>query len=411
MRDLYQKKTCQTLFFYGLLGEPLFTLCGFIPYILCNNLGANGLQIALLTTLKPVVSLFSFYWSASLKEKGAKLRSNLVYASFLARVPFLFFPFISSSWFLIGSSAIYLLFSRAAIPAWSEVLRLNLPEESRGKAFSWSFSFSYLEGMGLSLAVGAILDQNQDLWRWLFFLAALIGMAGVYLIFKLPIKHIFTTPLETRSNSFQKKMMKPWKDTYSLLKTRPDFALFQWGFMVCGFGIMLVQPILPFTLIEHFQFSYMQFGIASIACKGFCIVLSSPFWGRILHRISPFTISASIFFLTALFLFTLHSAYFSPFLAYIAFGFYGIAQGGSHLLWNLSGTYFSKKEDSSSFSGVNVVMVGIRGFVAPFLGAFLAFFFSSSCILFLGALFCLAAAFLVLKNGKKSFSLDGLSKN
>ncbi len=397
VRDFYQTKTCQTLFLYGFMGEPLFVLYGFIPCILRKDLSATSLQIAILTSLKPVVSIFSFYWSSSVKGKKEGLKNNLLYAALLSRVPFLLFPFVASSWFLVASSAFYMLFSRASIPAWMEVLRRNLPEEKRGKAFSWSYALTYLEGMGLCWAVGALLDQNEGLWRSLFFVTALIGMAGVYLIKRLPIKPSSTPFAGNPDFSIKKSFTKPWKDTFHLMRTRPDFALFQWGFMLCGFGIMLAQPILPLTLIDHLAFNYTQYGLATIACKGLFIVISSPFWGRFLHKVSPFKISFFVFSLTALFLVFLALSYSFSFLAYVAFCFYGIAQGGSHLLWSLSGTYFSKEADSSLFSGVNVVMVGLRGMVAPLLGAFFSLFFPSFSILLLGAFLCFSACFLVLK--------------
>lgn len=395
--DIYQKKTRYTLFLYHLLGEPLFTVYGFIPFILRKNLEATAFQIVLLTMLKPLVSILSFYWSINLREKKQKLRANLWKATLFARAPFLLFPFLENRWFLIGASAIYFLFSRAATPAWMEILKLNLPQEKRGKSFSWSYALSYLEGMVLSFAVGALLDHNPSLWKNLCFLSSFLGMFSIGFILWMPINQEIAAFSKAIDTSWKERVIKPWKNACYLMKTRPDFSLFQWGFMLCGFGIMLIQPAVPLWLNDTLQFSCMEYGLATSICKGCLITLSSPIWGRWLHKVSIFQMSQIVFGLVALFLGFLVFSVWHPFWVYLGFCLYGVAQGGSHLIWNLSGVHFSGKEESSLFSGVNVVMVGIRGAIAPLLGGILISFLSPIFVFFLGTLFCIGSVIILRK--------------
>ena len=56
---------------------------------------------------------------------------------------------------------------------------------------------------------------------------------------------------------------------------------------------------------------------------------------------------------------------------FVAYFIYGIAQSGSHLVWNLSGTLLSGSESSHTYSAVNILAVGIRGCLAPVLGCIL----------------------------------------
>jgi len=89
-------------------------------------------------------------------------------------------------------------------------------------------------------------------------------------------------------------------------------------------------------------------------------------------RISVSRFTGLVLFGFALFpLFILLAPMFHGWL-YLAYIIYGIAQAGSHLIWHLSGPMFADHEDSSTYSGVNIVMVGVRGVIAPPLGALLS---------------------------------------
>src|SRR3990167_11434733 len=96
------KQIGRALIWSNLLTEPLFTLYSFLVFILYKDLGASAFQVALLTSLKPVITILSFYWSAGLKGRTRKLKSNVLWAGFLMRAPFLLCPWFDSVWFVIA---------------------------------------------------------------------------------------------------------------------------------------------------------------------------------------------------------------------------------------------------------------------------------------------------------------------
>ena len=69
---------------------------------------------------------------------------------------------------------------------------------------------------------------------------------------------------------------------------------------------------------------------------------------------------------------------------YAAFFMYGVGQGGSHLVWHMSGPHFSGKEESARYTGVNVAMAGLRGAVGPPLGGWLSVVFGALPVLGVG---------------------------
>ena len=139
-----ERRTKSALFWSSILQEPLATLYGFVAFVLYKDLHATAFQIALLMMLKPLVTLLSFYWSAG--SRG-RLRANVLGAGLLMRIPFLLIPWIDSIWYVIAASVNYMLFYRAAMPAWLEILKRNLHESKRGRLFSWSSAVGYGEGV------------------------------------------------------------------------------------------------------------------------------------------------------------------------------------------------------------------------------------------------------------------------
>jgi hypothetical protein len=86
---------------------------------------------------------------------------------------------------------------------------------------------------------------------------------------------------------------------------------------------------------------------------------------------------------------------------YLGFLVYGIAQAGSHLLWNLSGTLFCAEQDSSPYSRVSLLMVGIRGAIFPILGGLLCDLCGQVAVLCMGMSLCFMGAFAMRRSIKK----------
>src|SRR5438105_8768386 len=84
------KKTKKAFLWMALANEPFIVLYALLPFIIRKDLGASIFQLSILASLRPVLSIFSFYWSAHLTKQKNFLRSNLISDWFLARVPFLF---------------------------------------------------------------------------------------------------------------------------------------------------------------------------------------------------------------------------------------------------------------------------------------------------------------------------------
>lgn len=376
----------------SLLSEPLITLYSFLSFILYKDLGASAFAVSLLVMLKPVITVFSFYWSAGLKGSG-KLKSNVLWAGFWMRAPFLLCPWIDSAWFVIGAAVNYMFFYRAGMPGWMEWIRRSTGS-NRGRIISWSSGLGYAEGVVLSLGMGSILDRDPTLWKGLFFVAALAGL--VSLVVQKEVKVEGEKIEVTEELDWKERIIRPWRDSYQLMRDRPDFSRFHWAFMIAGFGLMLIQPALPVFAVDWLHISYLEMAGAVSIAKGLGYVVSAPTWGRWIDRWPLMRVSCFVFILFGLFPLILSLSLWNVTWLYVAYFVYGIAHGGSHLIWHLSGPIFAGKEESSRYSAVCLVLAGMRGAVAPPLGGALVGMLGPVQVLVMGASLCIYSGFRFL---------------
>lgn len=388
-----------------ILNVPFFAILKLLPLILYKELQINALQIAIFVALQPISGLLASYWSSFIYKRQDLLTANIIWANILRFIPFLFFPWIDSPWLMILASANYMALNRGMMPAWMEIFKRNIKGISREKVFAFGSSVDYLGPAVLLLLAGWFLDDFHSYWRWLFFGTALIGISSTFFLGRLPV---LKTPLVYAQLSFYERAIEPWKQSWKLLKERPDFAQFQLGFMLGGAGLMVMAAIIPMFFVDILHLSYMEMAMAIALCKGIGFVTTSPLWVRYFHRTDIFTFSGFVTLLAALFPLVLLCAQFQLFFLFAAYLLYGFMQAGSELSWHMSGPVFAKEEESSHYSQLNVLSVGVRGCIAPFIGSLLYIFSSSTTVLVLGALLCIAATERLFQASKKlAPSLNG----
>ena len=402
-KSLTYLKTRNAVMWSSLLSEPLTALYAFLPFILYQELEASAFQVAIFFMLKPVVSLFSMYWSMEVASRPDRLVANVVWGGILARLPFFLFPWMNNSWLILLSGAAYWMFYRGVVPAWMEILKMNLPSKQRSRVFSLGAIFGYLQGVFLAILMGPWMDHNSEAWRWLYPIAALMGMIGVGFQARIPldIKAMVSSGRNESKQPFKQRLVEPWKKAFQLLGEHKDFARYQWGIMICGLAIMIMKPAEP-VIIEKIGLSYTDLAVAILVCKGLGYVVTSALWARWLDRLNIFTFTSLVFFIVGVSYLFLLSGTLITFSVFICYFVYGIFLAGNHLSWNLSGTIFCTEGDSSSFTSVSVAMVGLRGLVGPFMGSTLLVFFGPFSVVTLGVSLCVVSGLRMMRWGVSS---------
>lgn len=402
------KRTKDAYIWASILNTPFWAIFNMLPFILYKDLHATPLQVTAVIILKPTVSLFALYWSILIENRKDRLINNLIWGRVISHIPFFFFPFVNNPWFFIASFGLYMMLTRGTIPAWMEILKLNIPEVLREKVFAYGSALSYAGSALIAFALGEVMDGYHESWRWIFPIAALISLGGIP--FKKRILIQVDSPPSRDQNavplSWKQQILKPWKSAWKLVQRRPDFTRYQLGFMLGGSGLIIMQPALPVFFIDKLQLTYTDLALALTLCKGVGFVLTSSSWARLINRLDIYRFNGLVVLLAFFFPFCLIAAQWSLLWLFGGYLLYGIMQAGSEMSWNLSGPLFAKEEDSSVYSSLNVMTVGLRGCIVPILGSLLILPFHATGVILLGSLLCLSSVILMFNFSARAHQME-----
>lgn len=375
---------------------PFWALFNLLPIIIFKDLHATPFQIAVVVAVKPLVSLFSMYWSFFTSAARNRLVANIIWARVLSYIPFFFFPYFNNPWFYVFAFGFYMMMSIGSYPAWMELLKQNLPCKTREKVFSYTQAFGYMGGGVLPFFLGSLLDTYFQAWRWLFPLSACIGLTAILFQMKMPAPHDQPSLDVVKNGNLFTYLTKPWKSAWEKVSERKDFRQFQIGFMLLGCGLMVIQPALPTFFVNELKLSYTELSLAITLCKGAGFVAASPFWSRWIHQMGIYRLSSVVAIFGCLFpLLLIYTPWGTPgalSILYVAYFLYGLMQSGNEFIWNMSGPIFSQKENSAIYSSVNIVSIGLRGIFIPLLGTLLMTYFSCYFSMALSVALLVAAA-------------------
>ena len=246
-----------------------------------------------------------------------------------------------------------------------------------------------------------LLSKNVFPWQVLFRIAALIGLSSVFAQMQVPLPaNLKISPVVRQK--FSDKIITPWKEAFTLLKLKPDFLRFQFGFMLGGTGLMLASPSLSVFCVDLLRLTHSEITLGRSVLMGVGVTISSYFWRQMISKQKTEPLLRNVLVGFSMYLCCLYLAGVNLLFFYIAFLLYGLAQAGSHLLWNLSGPLFAGSEDSSQYSRVNILMVGLRGSIAPALGGILCSYFGPGAVILLGSAICLSGVAYVLMTRAES---------
>ena len=348
--------------------DAMFTL---LAFIFVKELQVTPFQLTLLVAAKPIVGLLSFYGNLFIRGAPQRLKPFIISLNVLGSLPCLFFPLTNNVWFFLASYALFIMSVRATVPAWAELLKINLPAEGQAKTFSLGSAVNYLITIFFPLLASTWLDRSPHLWKGIFFILACIQICNIILLCCIRLKSyaVSSDPFpQYRFTSLKSLVIGPWSNFWALMRNRTDFRRYQILFVLGGMGLVAMQPALPIFLNDALHLSYTQLTLATHFCKGIFFALSSPLWARLIHQVSIYKFNYYVNICSCIFILFLLFSSFNEYSIYIAYSIYGIMQSGSELSMNLSGTLFAKNADSTIFTGSNLAVIGMRGCICPFLG-------------------------------------------
>lgn len=327
--------------------------------VVARQLGAEIWQIALLASVPLIghsISLYALRWQRL-------FRSPLAFAAFVTgfgRILFLGMAWVSGPGAFIACACLSQFFLPLHTPAYVEVMRRFYPESIRGKAMGSVRAVVAVVTMGAAWLGGKLLDLVG--FQAVFPVAAGLGVLASWILAQAPVS---IRPARALMGKLGILALP------RLLRRHPDFARMEWAFFWFGFGHLMVLPLIPVLMVDHFGLS--NFFVGQLAFAGALARLASLYaWGHAIDRSGSVATLRKLFLLSALIplLFAVAPTPGFLFLPSILTGAVMIA--GLELAVVGVVLQMSHGRDRSVWMAVHQTLVGVRAVSAPLLGTWLA---------------------------------------
>lgn len=254
------------------------------------------------------------------------------------------------------------------IPIMLDVYGNNYPTNERGYRLSYSLMILPIATILFSPIGGYILDSSPTGHRTVLLTIALAAVCGAYAFFKIPSRPI----------PEQKNTTSMFANFKIILQDKLFFALL----IIMALTGIVTQMTIPlrteYLANERYGLNISNFYISLIlvTIPYICRILSSIFWGKIFDRFSLITIRVVVDVLVLVGVIMFFSSTSIPMLILSAI-FSGLGYGGGEIIWCLWITKIVEKDKLSQYMSANTAFIGIRSFIAPFIGYFLLDFGAS----------------------------------
>ncbi len=258
--------------------------------MLMESLGASGILIGLLTTVRQLAMLAQIP-GAFIAEHLTSRRAYWATLTIAHRLVWFlpaFLPLIypSSPAFLplliVATVALSDVLANSSSAAWFSWMSDLVPSKTSGQF--WGLRHSWVTGTNLvAMALyGTVLDffpspadpgGSFTGFAWVFSLAAIFGTLDIYI--HLKVKEPHTVPLDHRNISFQR---------ITAAFESADFRQLTWSAGMWNFAVGLIGAFSAVYLKRSFQASYTQLAIIGI-CAALGALTSGALIGRLIDRV------------------------------------------------------------------------------------------------------------------------------
>ncbi|TEU00383.1 MAG: MFS transporter [Candidatus Stahlbacteria bacterium] len=342
-----------------------------------KTLLSSNLVVTFVTMVWPVANLFSIYWGEYLQGRKDR-RTLFLIAGFLGRLSLILTFFVHTGKHFVLLLLLVYSFNAFIIPVQNSIFQFNYRKKNRGILFGLSQTAYALFLLIASFLFGRVLDYNEFLFRPLFAAVGLFGYLGI-----LALRRIKVEIPEIVKGAKSHPVVSPIITTIYEFRNNKPFLWYEIGFMVYGFGFLMVLPIIPQFLVNKLGMTYTQISIGKVIIANAGIALFAPVAGFIHKRLNPIIFSGLSFIILGFYPLLLNLSIFQNFMepvnfVYLSFGVFSIGMTGVFINWQIGSIYFARGKDSAMLQSVHVTLTAIRGLFAPLLGYFLMSKFSDS---------------------------------
>lgn len=318
------------------------------------------------------------------------------------------FPPEIAGWVFAGQIIIARILASGINTIRSSIWRNNYPREIRGQVTSRIAVIATTVLAGTTFAGSYLLDRNPAAYVYLYPSAALLGAFGIYQFSKVRVRgeprllrseqQVYAPRPENVAQTEEGNVLnydpKPsprWNfhrifgQAWQILREDRNFRDYQrWQFL-SGMAFMMTAPPLIYMVSTSMTDPNRDYLLATVVVQIIPMAMAllfTPLWAPLFDRvhITQFRVIQGMLSFVALLtmyagaLWGMHRGDIgSGALVIVALGqvIIGICNAGGQLAWNLGHNDFASAEKASVYMGVHVMLTGLRGCFAPFIGSWL----------------------------------------
>jgi MFS family permease len=331
-----------------------------VPFlaIMALKYGGSAVDTALIAAAPMAANLLALLWGR-LTQRADRVKLLYLFHG-TARIFILLMAFTTQSSVLVLLTVLFFLMLSVAMPSYVGLMQAIYPEAKRATCMA----YVRISG-GIAIIAGTYFGGH-----WLegrFQLAVLIafglGLAGMAVFSRI------REPMDVVRIQQRADESGVFKESMSAIRLDGAFQLLLLGIFVFEFSQLLPSSLFPIYQMERLRLTFDQIGLLSIVMS-VASLLFNQVWGSVIDRYSAIPVMLLSALLGALYPLVY---WLSSYPLVIICGTFaaGASGAGMDLAWI---SYISRVSGRhiSSYSGVYLTMVGVRGILAPLIGAALS---------------------------------------
>ena len=378
----------------------------FTGVVAAKNFDAGVVLMSVITAAPMFGNIMALIWSdLSLGRRKVPL-VNMLQGGVVLMIASValtaYLPPAVQGWVFAAQIIIARVLASGIITIRSSIWRANYPRQLRGQLTARIATVATFV-LAVTTFIGSyLLDQNPQAFVYLYPTAALLGVVGIWQFSRIRVRRevllrrrevqIYAPRPEGVSQTdevnvlnaeagYRPRFFSLFREAYQILREDRKFREYQRWQMLSGFSFMMFGPSLLYMVSTEMTNPKKDYLLATAVVQIIPMVMSllaAQAWAPLFDRvhITVFRVFQHIISVVAqltLFIGAMWGLKVDEMtgLAIIALGqvLIGVSNGGGNLAWNLGHNDFAPADKAATYMGVHVMLTGMRGCFAPFLGS------------------------------------------
>jgi len=253
-----------------------------VPF--AKEVGAQPVQIGLLTALSGVVAPFAQLYGTRLLEQGGNRKKIVLTFTLLQAlmwIPIATLAIALHFGYLANASAtifiilytLLIALGNITFPAWFSWIGDLVPENERGKYFSLRNKIIGIIGLIVVLASAFVIDVFRSQGYLLLGFAILFAIATTFRLYSLiTLKNQYAPSFKTKQSDHFSFI--------SFLKRMDNFGKFTIYLALFNAALMIASPFFAIYMLEELKFSYVTLMLVTLSST-LVYLLTIPLMGRL----------------------------------------------------------------------------------------------------------------------------------